>query len=100
MTWSRYTRDERRYLRLSAEGSHMDAHLRAAHVAFWNRLIPTMLGRRQAWMAGAGSAQRSSAVLTVALWSLAVACVLLLAVIAALGTVLARQSMLARRTRN
>ena len=76
----------------------MESHLRADHVAFWNRLIPTMLEQREEWMA-AGSWQRSSGVLTVGLWTLVVACVVLLAVIAVLGAVQARHSMLARRTR-
>ena len=91
VTWSRYTRADRRYLRLSAEGSSMQAHLRATHVAFWNRLIPAMLAQRQAWMAG-GSTQRASAVPAVWFWTLAGACGALLVVVVVLGVVQARQS--------
>ena len=76
----------------------MESHLRADHVAFWNRVIPTMLEHREEWME-ARSWQRSFAVLTAGLGTLAAACVLLVVIVAVLGAVLARHSMLARRTR-
>jgi len=96
ITWSRYTRADRRYLRLSTEGSTMMSHLRADHVAFWNRLIPTMLAHREEWMASR-SWRESFAVLTAALWTLAAVCVVLLLIITVLGVLQVRHSMLAKR---
>jgi len=96
ITWSRYTRADRRYLRLSAEGSRMESHLRAEHVAFWNHLIPTMLARQQDWMSW--DHHRSAvAWMNVGFWTLVVVCVVLLALTAGLAATQARHSMLARR---
>jgi len=96
VTWSRYTRADRRYLRLSAEGSTMMSHLRADHVAFWNRLIPTLLTQREEWMAS-HSWHGSLAFTTAGLWTLAVVCVVLLGVVAVLVVLQVRHSKLRRR---
>jgi len=73
----------------------MESHLRAAHVAFWNRLMPGLMARRDEWLAGGGARQPSAAVV----WTLAVACVILLGVVGVLTAVQVRHSMIARRTR-
>ena len=78
----------------------MESHLRAEHVAFWNRLIPNLLARREVWMAGGSSSWvASSAFLTAELWTLAAACVVLLGIVAVLGALQVRHSMRARRRR-
>lgn len=76
----------------------MESHLRADHVAFWNRLIPTMLAQREDWMAGR-SLDESFALMTAGLWSLVVACVVLLLIIAVLVVLQVRHSMRAKRRR-
>ena len=74
----------------------MESHLRANHVAFWNRLIPTMLAHSEDWMS-ASSWQKSLDLMTAGLWTLAVVCVVLFGVTAVLGVLQIRHSMLARR---
>jgi len=69
----------------------MRTHLRANHVAFWNRLIPTLLAHRADWLASRPW-HESFGLITAVLWALAVLCVVLLVVIVVLGALLARNS--------
>jgi len=74
----------------------MRSYLRADQVAFWNRLIPTLMARRDAWL-GDGAWYRSVGGLTTVLWSLAAVCVVLVAAVAFLSALQVRHCRKSRR---